>query len=320
MPPLLIRLAAPSRLHFGLFSFGGSGRQFGGVGVMIERPSLEVSVEPAETFSVVGPLSHRARKFANAWAQFYSLAEPPPCVLTIHAAPPEHVGLGTGTQLGLSVAAALYRFTGQPLPGAAELAASVGRGLRSAVGTYGFLAGGLIVERGKLPGELLSPLDCRLDLPAEWRFVLLRPATAAAVFGDDERLAFAQLPAVPADVTAQLIAEVRDRLVPAAARGEFDEFSESMFQFGRLAGACFAARQGGPYNGPQLAALVELVQSLGVCGVGQSSWGPTLFALSPDQASADQFVAKLRAACPGDELNIEISPPSNSGVCVEVEE
>ena len=286
---------------------------------MVDRPGLELSVEPADTFSVAGSLAERARKFADEWARFYGLIEPPKCHLKIRAAPPEHVGLGTGTQLGLSVAAVLYRFTGQPLPGAAELAASVGRGMRSAVGTYGFLAGGLIVERGKLPTDVLSPLDCRLDLPAAWRFVLLRPANAAAVCGDDERLAFAQLPAVPADVTAQLVAEVRERLVPAAARSEFDKFSESVFQFGRLAGSCFAARQGGAYNGPQLAGLVDLIRSIGVRGVGQSSWGKTLFALLPDQSIAERFVTELRRKFPGDNLEIEISPPNNTGVRVEVE-
>ena len=51
----------------------------------------------------------------------------------------------------------------------AELAQSVGRGLRSAVGTYGFVHGGMIAERGKLPGEVISPLDARVVLPEDWR-------------------------------------------------------------------------------------------------------------------------------------------------------
>ena len=64
-----------------------------------------------------------------------------------------------------------------------ELALSVGRGLRSAVGTYGFVFGGLIVEQGKLPDEPISPLDCRIDLPEAWRFVLVRPLGLTGIAG-----------------------------------------------------------------------------------------------------------------------------------------
>jgi predicted sugar kinase len=40
---LSIRVRAPSRLHFGLLAFGNEApRQFGGVGVMIDRPFTEL--------------------------------------------------------------------------------------------------------------------------------------------------------------------------------------------------------------------------------------------------------------------------------------
>ena len=39
-----------------------------------------------------------------------------------------------------------------------ELAHTAGRAKRSAVGLYGFLHGGLIVEAGRLPHDAVSPL------------------------------------------------------------------------------------------------------------------------------------------------------------------
>src|SRR4051794_19352028 len=43
-----LRLQTPSRLHFGLLSWGSeSSRQFGGVGLMIDAPGLEIHAEPA---------------------------------------------------------------------------------------------------------------------------------------------------------------------------------------------------------------------------------------------------------------------------------
>src|SRR6185312_6329569 len=248
----VVHVTAPSRLHFGLWSLGGGhGRQFGGVGAMIERPELNLSIRPAEQLDAGGQHAVRAIAFARRWAEFHRLS-PPRCRIDIHSTVPEHAGLGSGTQLALSVAAGLNAFSGLPSQSPQELALSVSRGLRSAVGTYGFVFGGLIVEQGKLPGEPISPLDCRIDLPEAWRFVLVRPRGLSGIAGEEETDAFSSLPSVSAAVTDELIAIVRDRLVPAAATADFDPFAESLYRYGRLSGECFAAKQGGPYNGPLL--------------------------------------------------------------------
>ncbi|MCO6456660.1 MAG: hypothetical protein J5I93_15285, partial [Pirellulaceae bacterium] len=104
-----VRVSAPSRLHFGLLSFGGSGRQFGGVGAMIRQPGVRLRVTAAAGFESLGPHGDRVRQVARSWAEHYRLAGLPPCVIEVNSAPPLHVGLGVGTQLGLAVAAGLSR-------------------------------------------------------------------------------------------------------------------------------------------------------------------------------------------------------------------
>ena len=106
----MTRVVAPSRLHFGLLHVPVAGlihwpdgtpvRHFGGLGLMIDRPGLEVRVEPADEWSATGPLADRALGFA------YRLTGCKPDfagrhfrIDVIHA-PPEHVGLGVGTQFG----------------------------------------------------------------------------------------------------------------------------------------------------------------------------------------------------------------------------
>ena len=43
----LVHVTAPSRLHFGLWSLAAArGRQFGGVGAMIDKPGLRLTIEP----------------------------------------------------------------------------------------------------------------------------------------------------------------------------------------------------------------------------------------------------------------------------------
>ncbi len=321
----LVHVAAPSRLHFGLWSLGSSRhapreeppqRQYGGVGAMIDRPGLKLFIAPADALAASGPLAERALTFARRWAEFHG-CDPPLCQIRVEAGAPEHVGLGTGTQLALAIAAGLSAWSGLPGQTPQELALSVGRGLRSAVGTYGFVMGGLIVEQGKLPGEPISPLDCRIDLPADWRFVLVRPMHAAGLSGEEEAAAMDQLPGVPAAVTAALIAEAGERMVPAAATADFPAFAASVYRYGCLSGQCFAARQGGPYNGPVLTALVEAIRSLGYEGVGQSSWGPTLFVVAPSDEAARSLIVQLRERDRSWRLKMQISKPCNDGAQID---
>ena len=200
-----------------------------------------------------------------------------------------------------------------------ELALSVGRGLRSAVGTYGFCGGGLVVERGKSAAEPISPLDCRLDLPAEWRFVLLAPTGVSGLSGNEEQQAFSGLPRVEQSVSERLIDEVRTRMVPAVACGDFELFSDSLYEFGRGSGLCFSEKQGGPYNGPVLTAMVDSIRGMGVRGVGQSSWGPTIFAVLASESAASEFVCEFERKWPeGVGLNIVVTAPCNTGAQVEV--
>jgi beta-ribofuranosylaminobenzene 5'-phosphate synthase len=318
--PRTVHITAPSRLHFGLWSLGSSsGRQFGGVGAMVERPGLKLTIAEDQTLVSTGRLSMRAVQAAHRWAQFHQ--RPPPLVrIRLIESPPEHAGLGTGTQLGLAVAAGLNALFGLPSQTPQELAISAGRGLRSAVGTYGFVHGGLIVDQGKLSGEPISPLDCRLDLPADWRFVLVRPKGLKGLAGEEEAEAMAALPPVPQEVTEELIAEARERLVPAAATGQFDAFARSLHAYGRRAGECFAARQGGPYNGPVLTQLVERIRRLGYEGVGQSSWGPTLFAVAKDTVSAERLAEQVRSGQDAADLELAIAAPCNRGAEIRLEE
>src|SRR5262245_51051377 len=258
-----VHITAPSRLHFGLWSLAdGHERQFGGVGAMVDRPQLSLQITDATQLQASGPDSERAVKFARRWAEFHRLAMPQ-CSFDIHSAVPAHSGLGSGTQLALAIAAGLSAFCDLPSQSPQELAMSVGRGLRSAVGTYGFAFGGLIVEQGKRPDERISPLDCRLDLPDEWRFVLVRPQSLSGLAGDDESDAFGVLPKVPQIVTDQLITRARDRLIPAAATADFASFAENLYEYGRLSGECFATRQGGPFNGPLLTSIVQQIRGMG---------------------------------------------------------
>src|SRR5436305_802625 len=116
--PRLITVTAPSRLHFGLFGLAAEeGRMFGGVGAMVDSPTLKLQVRQASKFECAGALAERAEVFAQRWAVFHRVSQLPNGRIEVLEAPPNHVGLGVGTQLGLAVAAGLNAFTGLPAAG-----------------------------------------------------------------------------------------------------------------------------------------------------------------------------------------------------------
>ena len=288
---LMTRLAlrTPSRLHFGLLSWGSKAlRQFGGVGLMVDAPGLELSAGPAESWRAEGPLANRALEVAGRVAgrlagRGFSVG---PTRLEIRKAPPEHVGLGVGTQLGLGVARLLCELAGHPGSTVEELAELAGRGLRSGIGLHGFALGGLVVDGGRQGPEGIPPLLARLEFPSEWSVLLVVPRREPGLYGPREVQAFAELPPSPEALTDRLCRLVLLGLLPAVIERDLTRFGEALEEIQRRVGQGFAPAQGGTFARPELEAIAAGLRSEGLQGVGQSSWGPTLYGFSDAPAEA----------------------------------
>lgn len=303
----MTRVSAPCRLHFGLLSVpvstptssSESGAQpnrraFGGVGLMIDRPGLSVTVSNSESWTFEGPLANRAQLFAQRFLATVPEVSHRPLRVHVERCPPEHTGLGVGTQLGLAVAHGIAAELGIGDLSAVELATRIGRGERSAIGIHGFEGGGLIVEPGKLEGEAVAPLLVRMQLPSEWRIVLLIPSDVPAWHGAREREAFERMSHERIEALTDSLCRIALReLVPSAMSGDLDRFGEAVHSFNRRAGEPFADVQGGPYSSGEVGALIAAVRSWGVKGVGQSSWGPAVFAVVGSEEEAELLVAQV---------------------------
>ena len=295
-----------SRLHFGLLAFGDSkAYRYGGIGVMLRRPGVRLKAVAANEFRCSGRLSERVISFAEHWARAHNLTKLPGCQIDVARCAPQHTGLGTGTQLGMSVAALLSAWSAPERVAESvfheasvpKIAASVGRGKRSSVGTYGFALGGLIYELGKGPSEAIGKLAHRVELPESWRVVVWTPLNEQGLSGRCEQQAFDQVPTVPTRTTERLLEIANKEIIPNAKDANLDAFGDAVYRYGYEAGECFAAQQGGPFASQQLEHWVEAVRRRGITGVGQSSWGPSLFAFTPDdsaaQSLADWFVREV---------------------------
>jgi beta-RFAP synthase len=198
-----------------------------------------------------------------------------------------------------------------------ELARRAGRGLRSAVGLYGFEYGGLIVEAGKLSPDEISPLAARVEIPAAWRFVLVRPRGAAGVSGSDEVAGFARLPPMSEATTDRLCRITLTDLLPAASERDCRRASAAIDELGRLVGEYFAPVQGGVFADERMRRLVKSLKGRGVDGIGQTSWGPTLFILCSDSAAAQSLADDVHTEPDAADCEITIAAPLNHGAIVE---
>lgn len=286
-------LQAPARLHFGVLDLrGGLGRRFGGLGAAVAEPGLELVVRRAVGLTARGPDAARALGYARAFLAHHRL--PAGAEIEVRRALPPHAGLGSGTQLALAVGRALVELLGLPAPSPAALAGAVGRGARSAIGTFVFDGGGFVLEGGRREGGGLAPLLLQRPMPSDWRCVVVVPVAPAGLSGDAEAMAFRTLPAPPEAEVEKVAHLVLMGMLPALVEERLSEFGAALSEVQRITGGWFATPQGGAFAPGPTAAVVQALREAGAQGVGQSSWGPTVYALAANDAEADRLAAVAR--------------------------
>jgi beta-ribofuranosylaminobenzene 5'-phosphate synthase len=312
-----------ARIHLGFQNLAlAHERLYGGVGLTLSEPELEVSVRPAEEVICQSDVAepYLRRVIATLGVEGAELA--------VTRQFPRHVGFGSGTQLALAIltgVAAVYDMEVDPR----ELAPDLGRGGRSGVGVATFEDGGFVVDGGHPTERFTSrppergqwtvpPVIARHELPESWRFLLIVPNTDPGHAGPAEdrhmRRAVEQAdPGVADDIAAVLTRE----LLPAAAGGNNRRFGQAGARLGRLNGAWYADEQGGVYRPPAGRIIERLGQRPAIAGAGQSSWGPAVWALTTAaEADSAETAAEMALSDLDIEADIMMARPRNEGASV----
>jgi beta-ribofuranosylaminobenzene 5'-phosphate synthase len=313
-----VAVSVPARLHFGFVDLnGGLGRRFGSLGVALDAPVTRVILTPSARLEAAGPDAERARRYLAAIVAHYGLHDR--LKLWVESSIPPHVGLGSGTQLALSVGLAATRMFGCDVDtwGIARL---LDRGARSSVGIATFATGGVVLDGGRGAGEEPPPVLSRLDFPEAWRILLVFDQTQTGLHGQAEREAFRRLPPFPAADAARLCRLVLMTALPALAERNLSGFGGAVSEMQRVMGDYFAPAQGARFLSPLVSGALAWLTEAGAGGVGQSSWGPTGFALIGSLAEAEHMLAGLRQRWPeGSGLAFALARGRNHGGAVEVQ-
>ena len=320
---LAVRLCAPGRLHLGFLDPGGSlGRRFGSLGLVIDgfETEIELSASSVDETVACSPAARaeveRAAGYLSTLQRHTGLRER--LHLKLVRVLPAHSGFGSGTQLALAIGRAFAQWHGLDVS-TPTLAQWLGRGMRSGIGIAGFDQGGLLLDGGPGADGSPAPVLSRIAFPAAWRVVVVQDGAHQGLSGADERQAIATLAPLPQAVAADICHQVLMRVLPGAAGAEFASFAAGVTRIQQALGDHFAPAQGGSaFTSAAVGRLIEWMGSADpLCARGQSSWGPTGFAIFPSTARAQAAVDAARAANIVDaSVTIRIVSGRNEGATV----
>ena len=322
-----VNLTSYARLHMGFFDLhGGIGRKFGSIGLTLAEPSMrlsaklsdEVKVDAVSTVPVA--LLEKVERTSKDLLQQLNLQGG--LHLHLHSHIPTHAGLGSGTQMALSIGTVVSRLYGLGLS-TAEIAGLTARGGRSGIGIAAFNVGGVLIDGGLATTEhkpnqslRVPPLLARYDWPLDWRIILILDTDSVGVHGKQEKEAFKHLPAFPAHVAAELCRYTLMQIMPALVEHDLESFGKGLQVLQARIGDYFAPVQGGRYASQSVAAVLAYLDSTGVACFGQSSWGPTGFAICENAIEAERTVQNLKEIFKNSGLTYLICSARNAGAHV----
>ncbi|MFA7350988.1 MAG: beta-ribofuranosylaminobenzene 5'-phosphate synthase family protein [Methylotenera sp.] len=320
--PSSITLQSSARLHMGFFDLhGGLGRKFGSIGLSLEEPKLVIEARATEALDVFGgatvPTAVISKAKSITQQLFARLHLEHSVELNILQSIPEHAGLGSGTQLALAIGAAVSQLYGLNLT-TAKIAELTGRGGRSGIGIGAFDYGGVLIDGGRasITGNATMttpPLLARYDFSEDWRILLIIDTSQPGIHGEQEKMAFTQLPVFPENLAAHLCRHVLMQAMPALVERDLTAFGHSIQALQAHVGDYFAPAQGGRYASKLVGEVLQHLGAIGAPCFGQSSWGPTGFAIFENANEAETQMQQLKEKFSDQALTWMISSACNHG-------
>ena len=323
-----VTVRAPARLHLGFLDLNASiGRRFGSIGLAVDSHHTRLSVIPAEALLIEGEglLNETRSRLENIYQRFYqtlgqSIPEHKrPVCIRVDELIPEHAGLGSGTQLALTLGTALARLHQLNID-TVELAKNLGRGRRSGIGIATFDQGGFVVDGGLKPDQTVPPMLMHQAYPESWRVVMVMDPHHQGIHGQHEKQAFGSLPTFPLENSQAICHLTLMQLLPCLSERDINNFGAAITEIQTLIGDHFASAQGGRYTSPLVAACLQQAQKLGHTGIAQSSWGPTGCIFVSDQSEADLLIQQLNKFIAAESTSLPVfisAAADNHGAIIE---
>ncbi len=312
-----IKITAPARLHLGFVGLEGqSAKTHGALGLAIDQPATVLEAHHYPKWKVSGSALNKAVKYMNTVRAAFALRQP--IFINSIQSIPEHIGLGSGTQLALSVATACMHLNdhdGSP----EKISGLLGRGTRSGIGTAAFSKGGFLVDCQADKAQYARAISKRIEFPEEWRIILIIDETYQGIHDESEVNAFESLGGFSSELSTDLKGVLLNQVMPALEVRDITAFGSGISLIQKQVGDFFKPVQGGRFLSEKVAEILEYAERNGAAGIGQSSWGPTGFIIVDGVASALRMKSNLEKLSRESDVRFEIRAARNSGATFEAE-
>jgi beta-ribofuranosylaminobenzene 5'-phosphate synthase len=279
----MIQVVTPSRLHITLIDLNGAlGRIDGSVGLTLNYPSIRINAKKDAQLSVSGTteFAERIKSAASAVLTQHGING---VAIDVVQEYPNHVGLGSGTQVALAVGTAISELYDLHLS-PTTIAKLTGRGGTSGIGVAAYEFGGFLVDGGHkgktefLPSSASGkygpgPIIARHDFP-DWTIVLAIPNLRGASDKREIDVFQKQCP-LPLNEIQELCHVILMEMLPAVVEHDIESFGRSI---NRVQTIGFKRRE--IELQPFCAHLVEFMRENGAIGAGMSSFGPVVYGIT----------------------------------------
>jgi beta-ribofuranosylaminobenzene 5'-phosphate synthase len=305
-----------ARLHMGFLDLNGSlDRRFGSLGLGLNAPDtlIELAIG-SDVFNgdIEANYVTKSKHLILAHAKLEQEVS-----IKLHREIPRHFGLGSGTQMALAIGAGINQLFGLDLD-LTEIAHITGRGLRSGIGIGTFSSGGLVLDGGRGALTKVPPIMMQQPFPEAWRVLLIFDHSHIGVHGDEEAKAFAKLPDAELLDTQNVNHQILMRALPALKDCDLNGFGKAVSLLQAYTGDYFAPVQGGRFASKLVAEVLNYLTENGIFCVGQSSWGPTGFAVFESEMIADQYLKQLKSMFNNANLSWLLCQASHLGATINV--
>ena len=311
-----IKVSAPARLHLGFVGLlDQSASRYGAVGLAIDHPAIVLEADRDTAWKTSGLAQEKVRRYVNNLST--SLALKQAVQINVVDDIPEHVGLGSGTQLAMSVASACTLLNDTRLS-PARLSGLLGRGARSGIGTAAFAQGGFLVDCNAKSDVEARAIAARVEFPARCRIVLVFDDSYQGIHDEPETIAFENLGAFTPELSSTLHSILLDQVLPSLQQRDITHFGRGISSIQKKVGDFFSAVQGGRFLSPQVAEILDYAERNNAVGIGQSSWGPTGFIIVENETVAFNMKSQIQKRITGTDVRLQVCKPRNTGATIDI--
>ncbi len=323
-------------MHFSLIDENGyTGRIDGGIGLMLESPNIvieasnnsdELKIEfdqphdgflttiKEKTEAITNALNVKNIKYHFIIKEYY----------------PEHLGIGSKTQLSLAIGLAIAKLEGVDLP-VEKITKIVGRGGTSGIGWRGFEQGGFILDAGHdfgnekekatyLPSSASLSTDpaltlIRYPIPENWRFIIIIPNVKQGAHDQEEVNIFQEYTPINREEVNEVSHQIIMKVLPGIIKNDLDCFGQGIKRIQKIGFKKIEIELQHPF----VKKLMKFLEAEGVKAYGMSSFGPCVVAITENDESAKILEPKCKEFIKDVGGTVLIAKPNNTGAEIKIE-